>query len=537
VVTGFQRQPQWQQTDRTLGAALLVALGLLTLAKSALAQTLSTAQASVERARQLEGHGHKDQARELLRRMAALQPNSELLALARADAYLNDKNPFWALKILSEFMAANPPACASRALAARIHIQQANLDQAEQLLDTPGCEQPQETKLRSLLLKAQIAELRGNRTAAEAQVKQAAALRHRYEEDDDQLQQLQAAYDPNRQPAVSWTLDLAGGGTSYGLAGVPVDLAAPRGLGGSTLLAVDLRVRAMFSQQTSLRTFADAELKATQLLATPNRSLSIRQPTVRVGLMLGRGQPRLLAAYAYDLVDIQGGSEGVPGPRIDSEGHRVEYQLTITPWATATGSVGGRLFDDPDRTRFESDHGIVANVNLAENVRLMLGASGHVYKAQRRVYDQAGAAGFLGLDVLVVKGFELRETLSLNGDVFPASRGFFDPLRNERREDLLVRVGTELWSPETHGLRFGAGYAYTNRNSTANDFDFADHRAMLHVQWQSDSEQLSTRRISKQGRIPIRYDDNDAKAATQPIEVREILKQDETVRRSSSCLK
>jgi len=527
-----------QRTYGTCGAALLAGLGVFALGKSAPAQALSAAQDSVERARQLENHGHQDQARELLRRMAALQPKSELLALARADAYLNDKNPFWALKILSEFMAANPPACASRALAARIHIQQANLDQAEQLLDTRDCEQPEESKLRSLLLKAQIAELRGNRTAAEAQVKQAAALRHRYEEDDDLLQRLTAVYDPYRQPTVGWTLDLAGGGTSYGLAGVPVDMVAPRGLGGSALLAVELRVRAMFSQQTRLRTFADAELKATQLLATPNSSLSIRQPTVRVGLMLGRGQPNLVAAYAYDFVDIQGGGAGVPGPRIDSEGHRVEYQLRITPWATAAGSIGGRLFEDLDRTRFESDHGIVANLSLAENVRLMFGASGHVYKAQRRVYDQTGAAGFLGLDVSMTKGFELRETLSLTGDVYPASRGFFEPLRNEQREDLLVRVGAELWSPETHGLRFAMGYAYTNRNSTANDFDYADHRAMLHLQWQSDSDQMSTRRISKQGRIPIHYDDSDAKPATQPaVEVREILKQDETIRRSSSCLK
>ena len=527
-----------RRTCSPCGAALLAGLGLFALGKSAPAQALSAAQDSVERARQLENHGHQDQARELLRRMAALQPKSELLALARADAYLNDKNPFWALKILSEFMAANPPACAARALAARIHIQQANLDQAEQLLDTPDCEQPQEFKLRSLLLKAQIAELRGNRTAAEALVKQAAALRRRYEEDDDLLQRLTAVYDPYRQPALSWTLDLAGGGTSYGLAGVPVDLVAPRGLGGSALLAAELRVRAMFAQQTSVRTFADAELKATQLLATPNRGLSIRQPTVRVGLMLGRGQPNLVAAYAYDFVDIQGGSAGVPGPRIDSEGHRVEYQLRITPWATAAGSIGGRLFEDLDRTRFESDHGIVANVSLADKVRLMLGASGHVYKAQRRVYDQTGAAGFLGLDVSMSKGFELRETLSLTGDIYPASRGFFDPLHNEQREDLLVRVGAELWSPATHGLRFAIGYAYTNRNSTANDFDYADHRAMLHLQWQSDSDQMSTRRISKQGRIPIRYDDSDAKVATQPIvEVREILRQDETIRRSSSCLK
>jgi hypothetical protein len=71
------------------------------------------------------------------------------------------------------------------------------------------------------------------------------------------------------------------------------------------------------------------------------------------------------------------------------------------------------------------------------------------------------------------------------------------------------------------------GYTYTNRNSTANDFDYADHRALLHLQWQSDSDQVSTRRISKQGRIPIHYDEGDSQAATQPIvEVRELLRQD-----------
>ena len=470
--------------------------------------------------------------------MAATQPGSELLALARADAYLRDQNPFWALKVLGEFIVAHPPACASRALAAQINIQQANLDQAEQLVGSPDCEQPQETKVRTLLLQAQIAELRGDTKAARAHVRKARALGRRYEEDDDQLAVLIAKYDPYRLPTVSWNLDFAGGGTSNGLAGVPADLIAPHSIGGSSLLAFNLRARAVFSQAPMPRGFADAELRLTQLFSKSNRSLSARQPTFRIGMMIGREQPRLVAAYAYDFVHLEGGDARVPGPGLYSEAHHAEYQLRVAPWATAMGSFGGRMFQDADRTRFESDHGLVANIDVSETLRLTVGASWHVYKAQRKVFDQTGVAGLMGLDILVPKGFELRETVSLVGDLYPASRGFFDPLRSDNRQDLLLRVGAELWGPKVQGLRLGLGYEYTDRSSTAHDYDYADHRALLHLQWQSDSDQLSTRRISAQGRIPMRYDGGNSKVATQPkAEVSDALRQDETLRRSSSCLK
>ena len=516
----------------------MAALGVFLLASAVFAQPLDSPEAAVQQARRLERRGHRDQSQELLRRAAAKQPKSELIALARADAYLNEENPFWALKVLGEFMVAHPPACASRALAARIHIQQANLDQAEQLVSSPDCDQPQETKVRALLLKAQIAELRGDTKTARANVFEARALGRRYEEDDDQLRVLITRYDPYRLPTASWNLDFASGGTSHGMAGVPADLVAPRAIGGSSLLVLNLRTRLVFSQAPTPRAFADAELRLTQLFATPNRSLSTRQPTLRIGLMIGREQPRLIAAYAYDFVHLEGGDAGVPGPLLYSEAHRAEYQLKVTPWVTAVGSVGGRIFQESDRTRFESEHGLVADIAVSETLQLTMGASWHVYKAQRRVFDQNGIAGLVGLGILTPQGFELRETISLVGDVYPASQNFFDPLRSERRKDLLLRIGAELWAPDVHGVRLGFGYDYTDRNSTAHDYDYADHRALLHLRWQSDSDKLSGTRISAPGRIPMRYDSGKTKGASQPkAEVSDVLRQDETVRRSSSCLK
>ena len=72
---------------------------------------------------------------ELLKRAQGAHPESELVALALARAYVDDGNDFWALNSLAEFTRQHPPACESRAYASWIHLRQANLDQAQELLD------------------------------------------------------------------------------------------------------------------------------------------------------------------------------------------------------------------------------------------------------------------------------------------------------------------------------------------------------------------------------------------------------------------
>ena len=156
----------------------------------------------------------------------------------------------------------------------------------------------------------------------------------------------------------------------------------------------------------------------------------------------------------------------------------------------------------------------------------------------RNINWVAGLAGFASVDVGLFNGLELRETLSLGYDEFPRSRGFFNATGVSNRSDLLVRASAELWSPTWLGLRFALSYGYTNRNSSADAFDYTDHRALVHVVWQSSSDELGVHRIGSAGRVPMQYDAADSSPATEPKrELREVLKQDEDMRRGSSCLK
>jgi hypothetical protein len=499
------------------------------------AETLDTPEAGLGRAEWLQKRGNGEQARELLRRLAAKYPASELLAVARADSYLRDSNPFWALRVLDEFILAHPPACQARALAARVHIQQANLDQADALLAQPGCEEPEEARVRTLLLMAEIRELRGDAPAAKRYVLEADTLGRRYAEDDDRLTLLVARHDPYRLPAATWTMDLGGGWTTLGMAGAPIDRVAPAHARGSALSTFNLRARVVASPWKALRPVADAGLGLTQLFAPSVRGLSTRQPQLRLGALFGRGYPRLLAAYAYDLVHLQGDAPADAGPFVYSQAHRGEYELEVTRSTVAFGAFGHRRFHESARTRFESESGLVNLANLSDTLKLTTALSGHAFQAHSRAYHQLGSTGYVRLDLVLPRRFELRENFGLSLDAFPVSAGAYAGTGRARR-DTLVRVGAGLWSPESAGLRLALDYEYTSRSSTVPSYDYDDHRVLLHVVWSSDSDRMRVRRIPAEGRVALRHQPTEA--PTGPgVAVRDLMRQDEAVRRSSSCLK
>jgi tetratricopeptide (TPR) repeat protein len=513
----------------------LMTLGSLTAGRT-WAEPLATPEVAVERAKWLDSRGRQEQARELLRRMALRYPSSELLAVARADAYLRDANPAWALKVLSEFSRDHPPACEARALWARVQIQQANLDDAEQVLEQSGCEQSEPARVRTLLLLAEIAMLRHDPASLRRRVLAADSLRDRYQEDDQELASLVSRYDPHRLPTLAWNLDLGGGWSSNGLAGAPVDRPAPRDTDGSPAVSLRFRARLVAQIAQSLRPVAEAELGLIQLSATQVRGLSTRQPVGRIGALLGRANPRLFVGYTYDLVHLASGSSESPGPGVYSEAHRAEYELEVSDTLMGFGGFGRRRFRESGRTRLEADYGLAKIFALSEPVRLTIGGLGRTYRAQHRVYDQVGATGFLGLVISLPKG-ELHETVSIAGDKYPASEGFWGT--SAARWDTLVRAGAGWRSPESSwGLRWALDYEYTSRHSTAPGYDYDDHRALLHLIWRSDSDRLRVKRIGAQGRIPWRYHGNGTESeGPSRGKIQDRLRQDEAVRRGSSCLK
>jgi len=515
--------------------ALLASVSGTALAETA--EPLSPA-AAVDRARELQAAGDGEAARDLLREAAEAHPDSELLPLARAESYLADDNDFWAIKVLTEFSDNHPPACQARMFKARIQIDQAALDEAEATLTEPGCEEPEEVRARALVLRAVIAEARQDDDAARTHIGEAQDTGSRYAEDDALLNKLSAAYGLTPEPTFDWKLDVNVGWTSNGLAGSPVDRVSQDDSSGSALTTVNARLGWRPVSVGVLHPLIEARWRQTELFAENARGLSTRQPGLRLGATLGNETPRLTVTYGYEAVQVQEGDRYEEGPMLYSEGHRGEYEIEANDTWFAFGGGGHRRFRETGRTRWEFEQGLAAAFAPSDSTRLMLGTSARFYDADNDAYDLVGATGLAQLSVAFPHGFELRESVSLSGDVYTDSSGFFAGASREEREDVLLRASATLWSPSTAGLKGGLEYDYTSRASTATPYSFHDHRLLLRMSWAYDSERLSVSRIPAEGRVPLRHGlDPNADQPRSDERVRELMRQDEDVRRGSSCLK
>jgi hypothetical protein len=491
----------------------------------------------VKQALWLKSKGKLEEAQEFLSRWSELEPNSELIATARADVYLAEDNPFWALKVLGEFASTHPKACDAKTLEARIQVQQANLEQAEALLNEPGCDAPEALQVRRLLLRAEIAELRGNGEKARLLVSEAEAHSSRYEEDNARLAQLEQAYDPYRLPLWTLNLDVAGGYVSTGMAQAPLDVSAPVPTQGSAIASLHLLGRVVVPYRPALRPVAEIEYSATQQLNDRPRELSVRQPSLRVGALFGRAYPRLQLNYAYELVDFDGDSNSQSSGKWYSVAHRGEYRLELAHGLLNYGSVGYREFSDDRLSRVESETGLLKNWSLSETLGVSLGGTLRGYRAEHHAFDQLGLSGFVGLRVQAPKEFVLQESLTLSQDWFPASERYLGARANERK-DLRVNVAASLLSPEIFGLRIAATYNYVERDSNTSLYDFNDHRALLEVHYRLSHDQWRANTISAKGRIVMHHEREAPKSVdTEGHSVRDALQKDEELRRGSSCMR
>ena len=285
-------------------------------------------------ARGLQDQGRNREALRALKSAVRAHPDHEPLHHALARAYLDDNNAFWALKVLSGYAVAHPPACATRALVAHVHYQQANLTQAVAVLEEEGCDGLGPNRARLFLVRAQVLRQRQDRPDARRALAEARRSGAFYEEDLPLLAVLEQDLEPARLPVASWSLDTRGGWTSNALAGSPGDPATDGGGHGSPLATLDTRFRLVMPTPGPVRPTVEATWRA-QAFAFPDaRPLTYQQPGLRTGLLLGGASPRLLVAYAWDALQLLGGDRYDDGPLWFSDAHRLEYEL----------EVGGRLF-------------------------------------------------------------------------------------------------------------------------------------------------------------------------------------------------
>jgi hypothetical protein len=125
----------------------------------------------------------------------------------------------------------------------------------------------------------------------------------------------------------------------------------------------------------------------------------------------------------------------------------------------------------------------------------------------------------------------------LSHDHFPASERYFAPSLADR-DDVSVRANATVMAPEWAGLRFAVSYGYVSRDSNVAFYDVSDHRALLEVHVRMTHDEWRAKRVSQDGRVPMRHEKElPRNVEPLPRSVRDAIKQDEELRRGSSCLK
>lgn len=499
-------------------------------------QPSDTPRQVLDRAAQLQARGDSKGAIRALKAGRDAHRNHERIHHALALAYYGDGNAFWALKTLRDFEESHPPACTSRALQVWIHIQQANFDLAQEILDEPGCDTPDFEAARVALLRATIASQHQDTASVNDYLEQARRANRYYEEDFSLLQALTARFDPGRMPVTSWRIDLAGGWTSNGLAGSPVDPADVGIDAQSPLLQLDARLRVVIPASRAVRPVWEGQIRTLELFSATVRALSYRQPSFRAGILFGDRMPRLLLAYGFDAVQVAGSDRYEQGPLWYSEGHRFDYELEVTDLFFAFGGAGHRTYRESGRTRFEGEHGLAVVLPLADSLRLMTGVSARWNNAANEAYDSQGGTALGQAQYRLPEGFEARLNGSLSYDRYPRSRGYFPGSLGEARSDMLVRVKPGLWSPSWSGFRVGLDYEFSHRDSTAANYAYQDHRVLLHGVWVMDGDRFGIGLIPAENRQPLPHGVSSAQLETDETRIRDLMQQDEAVKRGSSCL-
>lgn len=481
-------------------------------------------------------------AREAVSRLKALvkeHPGEPAYSHLLARAYLADNNPFWAQRTLRQAIALNERDCASRAWLAWVHIQSGDLDLAGEALGAGGCPREPVDRARFLLLEAFLARTREDHARVLSAVARVPDAGEIYPEDRGLWLFLRRAEDPGWIEPLSFKLELAGGYTSNSKGGSPTDPGAPGA--GSALLRMDLYGRLVWPASRLLRPTLEAGVKGHGIAAEEGgaRKLSYLEMHARPGFVFGAKFPRILVGYKADYLVL---NQDVEIKRRFYEAHRGEIELE-TGSMTCFAGAGRRIYHENGRSRFEIDGGLGGSFLWFGRARMLLAFSLRYYDAVGDPYDQVGATGLAVARIDVGRGFFARLGVTLGLDYYQHSGGELGVQAygsGEKRFDLLAKLSAEVWSPAWRGARLGAGYEYSNRDSTADqldDYDYSEHRLLLKIRWTFDLNPWAPAIVETRGRVALDYGVGEqAGGGMEEERIQDLLRQDEAARRGSSCV-
>ncbi|MGI5865501.1 MAG: hypothetical protein ACOX6T_26055 [Myxococcales bacterium] len=481
-------------------------------------------------ARRLLAQGEARPAIALLKQERALVAASRELTLLLARAYLAEKNEFWALRTLSAFEKAHPGDCEALSWIALTQMGQGALDDARASLARAQCPESGPLRLRRHLLEALVAVTAGDPAAAREPYAAALAQPLAFPEDARLAEHLAPIVKPSYEPPVSGRLEAQAGYTSNALAGSPTDASGSDEGVPSPMAQLLAQLRLGLPSFAFARPAIEGELRGLGYSDAAGRDFSYLLASASPGLSFGDG--RVSAAYRFEALLIAGGDRYDEGPLWFSNAHRGELEVSLPARMLAFGGAGRRVFREAGRSRWEADLGVGGNWRLSSKAGLTAALTARRHSAMKPAYDAWGGSALLSADWRLPGGASLRLGLLASGDTYPDSAGYFDP--EEARRELLLKGSASGWLPVATGARAGLTYEYSRRVSTAQAYEFDDHRVLLKLAWSFDYDPSLPGETSRPGHVELDYG-LEAREAVQES-VREMLRQDEAMQRSSSCI-
>jgi tetratricopeptide (TPR) repeat protein len=486
----------------------------------------------IRAAQSLRAAGRHEEALALLNAQLDAYPASGPIQILLGVTYLDRGEHLWAADAFGRRLDQDPTDCEARFWLAYVDVQDLALDEAVYLLDGEECAQSGPMQTRVFMLRALLARYLGEEQTAREALAQAREQDTAFETDREALAVLSRLIVPERLDELVWRVVVGAGYTTNALLGSPSDPVLASVDPASAHLQTDAWARLAPDLDRPFRPAVEAQVKVLRFLAEAVRDYSYLDLTGRVGFFLDWGLPRLLLGYRPEYLLLSGGDEMAAGSVWFFSAHRGELEAELTPWLMLFAGAGRRDFRQLGRSRTEVDGGAGGHVMLIDRLALLWAAAGRAYWAREPAYDLVGASAIANLQYPLPHGASARAGVTLAADWYPDSAHFF---ADDARQDTFIRVGASLWSPSVAGLQVGLAYDFSDRDSSAPDYAFRDHRLTLRLSW---SGALDFGLPEAAPEPPLAEVDWGLRASAHGTgeRIQDLLRQDEQIRQSCGCV-
>ena len=502
-------------------------------------------QCAKERTFCLLDEGRADEALALLKQERPDFIDSSAFHLLMARAYLAQDNRFWAINTLGGYLDQHPDDCEVKSWLIWLMISDGDLKEAGSALSgSPECAEGKDAiasrfAMIGTFLRIQEEEQAGGDSS---KVKEKIKIKKIFPEDLSLQRYNRSILHPNHVMPLTVMTEMGAGYTTNALMGSPSDTASS-GKMYSPLILNDVYVN--FTPPVWEWINPMLEITARGIFFTREdgsdnypRQYSYLDAGVRPGFVLFKEHyPRLVLAYKGNFLFINKPmAQGEEAPVYFYEGHRGEFEFEVNPHLTLFGGAGKRIFNEMVRTRLEFDGGLGAGWTIKGRLTLLGAITLRYFKAENKAYNDFGVSGIIAANLRLWKGTKIRVLLSLSMDNYMDSVDY-DDYGGKKRKDSIIKVAGSIFSPawKGKGLRAGLVYEYSKKYSTIDAYGYEDVRVMVKLQWYYAFDLFRPKKTKDKPHVPLDYGLDSGGGAEVSEKIQDLLRQEESFTRGSSC--